>query len=79
MAAGLLQCFKPENYAAVREALIAAGREDLIGPGPQCLIPSRPPSPGRAGKSARRPRRTRVPPAIAPIEKPPAAAGSKSN
>jgi uncharacterized radical SAM protein YgiQ len=39
----LLQYFKPENYAAVREALREAGREDLIGPGPECLIPARPP------------------------------------
>ena len=52
----LLQYFKPENYAAVREALVEAGREDLIGAGPQCLIPSRPPAPGRAGKPASPPR-----------------------
>ena len=52
----LLQYFKPENYASVREALIEAGREDLIGSGPQCLIPSRPPSPGRTGKPVSPPR-----------------------
>ena len=28
----------------VREALRQAGREDLIGPGPECLVPSRPPA-----------------------------------
>jgi uncharacterized radical SAM protein YgiQ len=39
----LLQYFKPENYADVREALEQAGRMDLIGDGPDCLIPSRPP------------------------------------
>jgi uncharacterized radical SAM protein YgiQ len=39
----LLQFFKPENYADVREALAAADRLDLIGDGPDCLIPSRPP------------------------------------
>jgi uncharacterized radical SAM protein YgiQ len=39
----LLQFFKPENYADVREALEAADRLDLIGDGPDCLIPSRPP------------------------------------
>ncbi len=38
----LLQYFKPENQTAVREALRQAGREDLIGPGPECLVPSRP-------------------------------------
>ncbi len=39
----LLQFFKPENYADVREALAAADRLDLVGDGPECLIPSRPP------------------------------------
>ena len=67
----LLQYFKPENYAAVREALVEAGREDLIGPGPQCLIPSRSPSPGRAGKPAAPLRGAARGPAIARIEKPP--------
>ena len=40
----LLQYFKPENYADVREALEQAGRLDLLGDGPECLIPSRPPN-----------------------------------
>jgi uncharacterized radical SAM protein YgiQ len=39
----LLQYFKPENDADVREALTEADRLDLIGDGPECLIPSRPP------------------------------------
>jgi uncharacterized radical SAM protein YgiQ len=39
----LLQFFKPENYFDVREALLDAGREDLIGDGPECLIKARPP------------------------------------
>ena len=39
----LLQYFKPENYADVRAALEEAGRLDLLGDGPDCLIPSRPP------------------------------------
>jgi uncharacterized radical SAM protein YgiQ len=39
----LLQFFKPENYADVREALEEADRLDLVGGGPECLIPSRPP------------------------------------
>ncbi len=39
----LLQYFKPENYAAVREALREARREDLIGPRAECLISARPP------------------------------------
>lgn len=39
----LMQFFKPENYFAVREALIAASRTDLIGDGCDALIPSKPP------------------------------------
>jgi uncharacterized radical SAM protein YgiQ len=39
----LLQFFKPENDALVRQTLRKAGREDLIGDGPDCLIPARPP------------------------------------
>ena len=39
----LLQYFKPENYTDVRRALEQAGRTDLIGNGPECLIRSRPP------------------------------------
>ncbi len=38
----LMQFFKPENYFAVREALIEAGRGDLIG-GCDGLIPANPP------------------------------------
>jgi uncharacterized radical SAM protein YgiQ len=43
MQRGLMQFFKPENYFMVREALIQAGREDLIGSGCDCLIPAQPP------------------------------------
>ncbi|MGE3166271.1 MAG: YgiQ family radical SAM protein [Planctomycetota bacterium] len=39
----LMQFFKPENYFAVREALLEAGRSDLIGDGCDALIPARPP------------------------------------
>jgi hypothetical protein len=39
----LMQFFKPENWFAVHEALTKAGRTDLIGGGPQCLIPANPP------------------------------------
>ncbi len=34
----LLQYFKPENAAMVREALVQAGRPDLIGAGSSCLV-----------------------------------------
>jgi uncharacterized radical SAM protein YgiQ len=39
----LLQFFAPENWFTVRGALAKAGREDLIGDGPECLIPARAP------------------------------------
>ncbi len=38
-----MQFFKPENYFMVREALLKAGRGDLIGNGCDCLIPAQPP------------------------------------
>ena len=50
----LLQYFQPENYQDVRRALEQAGRLDLIGDGPECLIPARRPrevSGGRKGRS----------------------------
>jgi hypothetical protein len=34
----LLQYARPENANLVREALRIAGREDLIGNGPECLV-----------------------------------------
>jgi len=34
----LLQFNKPENRELVKEALLAAGRRDLIGSGPKCLV-----------------------------------------
>jgi uncharacterized radical SAM protein YgiQ len=39
----LLQFFKPENYFEVREALLKAGRGDLIGAGCDALISANPP------------------------------------
>jgi radical SAM superfamily enzyme YgiQ (UPF0313 family) len=50
----LLQFFKPENYADVREALEQADRLDLVGDGPECLIPSRPPKLSLSQKSPSR-------------------------
>ena len=44
MQRALMQFFKPENYFMVREALLKAGRADLIGNGCDCLIPAQPPS-----------------------------------
>jgi uncharacterized radical SAM protein YgiQ len=53
MQRALMQFFKPENYFQVREALLQAGRQDLIGSGCDCLIPAQPP---RAALDARRSR-----------------------
>ena len=39
MQRALLQYRRPENRNLVREALKKCGREDLIGYGPQCLVP----------------------------------------
>jgi hypothetical protein len=55
MQRALMQYFMPSNYHLVREALRLAGREDLIGDGPQALIPGKPPA--GAGKRAADPRR----------------------
>lgn len=53
----LLQFFKPENYFEVREALMKAGRQDLIGSGCDALIPANPP---KAALQARRNRANRA-------------------
>ncbi len=65
----LLQFWKPENYEDVRRALEQANRLDLIGSGPDCLVPARPPrgfdkgAKSRAGASqARRARQKAAPP-----------------
>ena len=39
----LMQFFKPANYFEVREALRQTNRQELIGSGCDCLIPSNPP------------------------------------
>ena len=39
MQRAMLQFKKPENYSIIKEALIKAGRLDLIGNRPECLIP----------------------------------------
>jgi radical SAM superfamily enzyme YgiQ (UPF0313 family) len=57
MQRALMQFFKPENYFMVREALLKAGRGDLIGNGCDCLIPAHPP---KAAIEARRQRANEV-------------------
>ncbi|MGL4109157.1 YgiQ family radical SAM protein [Clostridium sp. LP20] len=46
MQRALIQFAVPKNYEIVKKALIKAGREDLIGNGKDCLIPSNPPKLG---------------------------------
>jgi hypothetical protein len=48
----LLQFSRPENANLVREALVVAGREDLIGTAPGCLV-----RPARESSAAYRPKK----------------------
>lgn len=52
MQRALLQFTMPENYKLVKEALIKAGREDLIGRGEKCLIPEMPPRHKKSNKDS---------------------------
>ena len=56
MQRALIQYRDPKNYGLVREALEKAGRRDLIGSGPKCLIPYRKgEQPVKKGKTKKRP------------------------
>jgi hypothetical protein len=55
----LMQFFKPENYFEVRQALLKAGRGDLIGNGCDCLIPAQPTKEAIARRRARANEETR--------------------
>jgi uncharacterized radical SAM protein YgiQ len=50
----LLQFWKPENDADLREALSLAGRLDLVGDGPDCLVAARPPRGSGGGRGTTR-------------------------
>jgi len=50
----LMQYSYPKNYALVKKALIKAGREDLIGNGPKCLIKAYPPRMDSKKKSSKK-------------------------
>jgi hypothetical protein len=69
MQRALIQYRNPKNYYLVREALIAAHREDLIGSGPKCLIRAIPPKAGGY---------TAPPPKAAPKGNPAAKAPAKT-
>ena len=78
MQRALIQYRNPKNYYLVREALLKAHREDLIGSGPKCLIRAVPPRantapPPKAPKSAKKPL-----PAKAPAKKAPAKPAAKA-
>ena len=49
----LMQYFRPENWFQVNAALKSIGRSELVGNGPECLIPANPP---KAAVEARRKR-----------------------
>ena len=51
----MLQYFKPENHALIRSALMKAGRRDLIGSGPHCLVPAAQNSKSPSGRQKEKP------------------------
>ena len=82
MQRALIQYRNPKNYYLVKEALLKAHREDLIGSGPKCLIRAIPPRPEGhkpppkkplpkkpAGKSAAKPAAKKAPARPAPNKK----------
>ena len=72
MQRALMQYRSPANYALVKEALVKAGRTDLIGFTPQCLIRPYPPKAPRrdAEKPEKQPAVPQKPPRTAAPKKP---------
>ena len=68
MQRALIQYRNPANYELVEEALRKAGREDLIGYGPKCLIRPRKASPAKPAAQKKG----------APAPKAPAKSGGKT-
>ena len=75
MQRALIQYRNPKNYYLVREALLAAHREDLIGSGPKCLIRAIPP---KAGSYTAPPPKAPVKGKPAPKKAPPKPAAKKN-
>ena len=73
MQRALLQWKRPDKRALVIDALKEAGREDLIGYGPDCLV--RPMRPVRAGEKTQKPAEDGKKPAAAEKKKPVSKAG----
>ena len=79
MQRALIQYRNPKNYYLVREALLAAHREDLIGSGPKCLIRAIPPkSGGYTAPPPKTPAKGKAP-AKKPAPKAPAKPTAKKN
>ena len=79
MQRALMQYRNPANYALVKEALVKAGRTDLIGFTPQCLIRPYPPKAPRrdAEKSEKQPAALQKPSRKGTAQPPRAAAPKK--
>ena len=77
MQRALIQYRNPKNYYLVREALIAAHREDLIGSGPKCLIRAVPPKAGGYAAPSKNAGKSPAVKKAAPPSKKPAPAGKK--
>ena len=82
MQRALIQYRNPKNYYLVREALMTAHREDLIGSGPKCLIRAIPPKAGgytsAPPKTAPKGKPAAKPPAKPAAKKPAAKAPTKN-
>lgn len=79
MQRALIQYRDPKNYYLVKEALLKAHREDLIGSGPKCLIRAIPP---RAGSHTAPPKKLPGKPAKkpgSPAKKPASGAKPRPN
>ena len=75
MQRALIQYRNPKNYYLVREALMAAHREDLIGSGPKCLIRAVPPRQGKPAAPPPKPMVKKAPAKPAGRKPAPKAAG----
>ena len=76
MQRALIQYRNPKNYYLVKEALLKAHREDLIGSGPKCLIRAIPPRHGNTPVFPKKPV-GKKPPAKPAGKKPPAKPAAK--
>ena len=72
MQRALIQYRNPKNYYLVKEALLKAHREDLIGSGPKCLIRAVPPRPegSRTSPPPKAPAKGKKPPTKPALKKP---------